>query len=650
LISKDSIEQIIETARVEEVVADFVALKKRGVNYIGLCPFHNEKTPSFTVSPAKGIYKCFGCGAAGNSVNFVMEHEKMSYPDALRYLAQKYNITIEETALDNEQIAKQNEKESLYILAAFAQKHFTKNLHYTDEGRSVGLSYFKERGFNLPTIEKFQLGYAPDDYQNLTQTANEQGYALNLLEKTGLVKQKDERYFDFFRARVIFPVHNLTGKVVGFGARTLKNDKKEPKYLNSPETEIYNKSNILYGIYFAKKAIVANDNCFLVEGYTDVISLHQAGIENVVASSGTSLTSGQIRLIKRYTPNITILYDGDAAGIKASFRGIDMILEEGMNVKIVLFPDGDDPDSYARKVSSQELENFIHQQAKDFLLFKTGLLYEEAKNDPVKKSALIKEIVTSIALIPDAIMRSVYIKECSRLFDINEQTLIFELNKLRRQKIKNQPGNEALPETTQTHLTNEVQKTEEKILDELLPQEQNLVRLLLNYADKQLEFEIENEAKQKELLITTVAEYILFELQQDGLELKTPELKAIVDEYMLALENNLILTDKYFLQKTENGLNKTAIDMISLPYTISPKWNEKYRIRTKTESDKISLTVRNAIYSYKLKHILQLTYKLQEKLKLNLSEQEIDELLRQQLLLNEVKKIISEELGRIIVK
>ncbi len=650
MISKDSIEQIIETARVEEVVADFVALKKRGVNYIGLCPFHNEKTPSFTVSPAKGIYKCFGCGAAGNSVNFVMEHEKMSYPDALRYLAQKYNITIEETALDNEQIAKQNEKESLYILAAFAQKHFTKNLHYTDEGRSVGLSYFKERGFNLPTIEKFQLGYAPDDYQNLTQTANEQGYALNLLEKTGLVKQKDERYFDFFRARVIFPVHNLTGKVVGFGARTLKNDKKEPKYLNSPETEIYNKSNILYGIYFAKKAIVANDNCFLVEGYTDVISLHQAGIENVVASSGTSLTSGQIRLIKRYTPNITILYDGDAAGIKASFRGIDMILEEGMNVKIVLFPDGDDPDSYARKVSSQELENFIHQQAKDFLLFKTGLLYEEAKNDPVKKSALIKEIVTSIALIPDAIMRSVYIKECSRLFDINEQTLIFELNKLRRQKIKNQPGNEALPETTQTHLTNEVQKTEEKILDELLPQEQNLVRLLLNYADKQLEFEIENEAKQKELLITTVAEYILFELQQDGLELKTPELKAIVDEYMLALENNLILTDKYFLQKTENGLNKTAIDMISLPYTISPKWNEKYRIRTKTESDKISLTVRNAIYSYKLKHILQLTYKLQEKLKLNLSEQEIDELLRQQLLLNEVKKIISEELGRIIVK
>lgn len=650
MITKDTIEQIIETARIEEVVGDFISLKKRGTNYIGLCPFHNEKTPSFTVSPAKGIYKCFGCGAAGNAVNFVMEHEKTSYPDALRYLAQKYNIPVEENVLNTEQVAQQNEKESLYIATAFAQKHFTYNLHYTDEGRSVGLSYFKERGFNLPTIEKFQLGYAIDDYQNLTDKAKEKGYSLIYLEKTGLVKQKDERYFDFFRARVIFPIHNITGKVIGFGARTLKEDKKEPKYLNSPETDIYNKSNMLYGIYFAKKAILANDNCYLVEGYTDVISLHQAGIENVVASSGTSLTTGQIRLIKRYTNNITILYDGDAAGIKASFRGIDMILEEGMNVKVVLFPDGNDPDSYSRKVSTQELQDFITKQAKDFLLFKTGLLYEEAKNDPVKKASLIKEIVSSIALIPDTIMRSVYIKECSRLFDIAEQTLIFELNKLLRKKIKSVQDEHSLPEATETHLINQLEKTEEKVQDELLPQERDLVRLLLNYADKQLEFEIENEDKQKELLVITVAEYILFELQQDGLELKTPELKAIVDEYILALENDLILTDSYFIQKTENGLNKTVIDMVSLPYTISPKWNEKYRIRTKTESDKISLTVRNAVYSYKLKYIMQLIYKLQQQLKLDLTPEETDEILKQQLLLNQVKKIISEELGRVVIK
>lgn len=452
MIPKETISAIFEASRIDEVVGEFVSLKKRGANMLGLCPFHNEKTPSFNVSPVKGIYKCFGCGKAGNSVNFIMEHEQMNYPEALRWLAKKYNIPIEEEEQTPEQVQANNERESLYVVCSFAQKNFTETLWETDEGKSVGLSYYHQRGFTDDTIHKFQLGYSLDKWRGFSDAAIAAGHKLDYLVKAGLTISKEapestaggppeqERFFDRFSARVIFPVHNVSGRVIAFGGRTLKTDKKIAKYINSPETDIYHKSKVLYGLYFSKKRIVEEDNCYLVEGYTDVISLHQAGIENVVASSGTSLTVDQIRLIRRYTPNITILYDGDSAGIKASFRGIDLVLEEGMNVRVLLFPDGEDPDSFSKKISSTELKAFIKENSKDFLAFKAQLLNSEAAHDPIKKAGLIKEMVESISLIPEPIYRSVYIKECSRIMDVDEQALLSELNKLRRKKQYDKPA------------------------------------------------------------------------------------------------------------------------------------------------------------------------------------------------------------------
>ena len=444
MISKPTIARIIESARIEEVVADFLTLKKRGVNYIANCPFHNEKTPSFNVNPVRNIYKCFGCGKGGDSVSFVMEHEKMTYPEALRYIAKKYNIEIEELYDRNleEEKKLENEKESLYVVNAYAQKYFTETLLNTDEGKSIGLSYFKERGLSDETIHKFQLGYAPDKRTAFTDTALKNGYNLEYLTKSGLtIKVEDEqggatKYYDRFAGRVLFPIHNITGRIIGFGGRALKKDVKA-KYVNSPENEIYHKSNVLYGMNIARKAISNEDNCFLVEGYMDVVSMHQAGIENAVASSGTSLTAEQIKLIKRYTNNITIMYDGDAAGIKASFRGIDMILEEGLNVRVVLFPEGNDPDSYSRSHSETELKAFINENKTDFIRFKTQLLYKETDNDPIKKATLIQEIVNSIALIPSSITRSVFVQECAKLMKMDEQSLITELNKaLRKRYVK----------------------------------------------------------------------------------------------------------------------------------------------------------------------------------------------------------------------
>jgi len=646
VIPKETIEKIFETARIDEVVGEFITLKKRGVNYIGLCPFHNEKTPSFTVSPAKGIYKCFGCSAGGNSVNFVMEHEHMSYPEALRFLAKKYNIPVEEEQLSPEQIQQDNERESLFVVSSFAQKHFTNNLFHTEEGQAIGLSYFKERGFNHETIEKFQLGYALDKTDGLLSEAKEKGYNPELLEKTGLIKNKDNWQFDFFRGRVIFPIHNVTGKVIAFGARTLKNDKKEPKYLNSPETEIYNKSKILYGIFQAKKTIIQNDNCFLVEGYTDVVSLFQAGIENAVASSGTSLTTEQIRLIKRYTPNITILYDGDAAGIKASFRGIDMILEEGMNVKVLLFPDGEDPDSFSKKVSTDELKKFIAGNTKDFIFFKTDILLKEAEGDPIKKAGLIKDLVHSIALIPDPITRSVYTKECSRLFEMNEQTLINELNKSRRANYSKQ-YKEDVPFKEETI---PVSQKEKELINELYPQEQELTRILLSYSTEELQFGIENENGEEELLSTTVGEFILNELYSDELEFEHEEFAEILSEFKLAYNDSLILTQKYFLEKGHDSSGKTAINMIFSPYNLSERWVEKHKVFTRKENDRISYMTRNAVYSYKLKKVMQLIYKIQGQLKSEANEDMIHFLLEQNTMLNEIKKLLSAELGRVMIK
>jgi DNA primase len=421
MINRETIDKIMETARIEEVVGDFVHLKKRGTSLIGNCPFHGEKTPSFHVSVSKGIYKCFGCGKGGDSVRFIMDHEKYSYPEALKFLAQKYNIEVEETVETVQDVEAQNARESLYIVSQFAATFFEDQLWNNAEGKAIGLSYFKERGFREDIIKKFNLGYSPDVWDALTQDAVNHKHAEEYLEKTGLAIRNDKgKLYDRFRGRVMFPIHNFTGRIIGFGGRTLKTDKNVPKYVNSPESDIYHKSNVLYGLFHAKKAIRDQDNCYLVEGYADVLAVHQAHIENVVASSGTSLTIEQIRLIGRFTQNVTILYDGDAAGIKASLRGLDMILEEGLNVKVVSFPTGDDPDSYMHKVGAGAFKSYIEDNRQDFILYKANILLAEAGKDPIKRAGIIRDIVESIAKIPDNIKASVFIRECSRLLEVEE--------------------------------------------------------------------------------------------------------------------------------------------------------------------------------------------------------------------------------------
>ncbi len=444
MIDQHTVDRILDAANIVEVVSDFVTLRRRGANYVGLCPFHDEKTPSFSVSPARGICKCFSCGKGGNSVHFVMEHEQVSFYEALKYLARKYNIEIQEKELTEEEKQRKTDRESMLIVNDFAQKFFSTNLLENAEGRSIGLGYFRERGFGEDIIKKFGLGYSPDKRDALAQEAIRKGYKKDYLLKTGLCLESQQgSLYDRYKGRVIFPIHSLSGKVIAFGGRILKKDEKSAKYVNSPESEVYHKSDVLYGIYHAKQAIVKNDFCYLVEGYTDVLSMHQAGIENVVASSGTSLTPGQIRLIHRFTNNITVLYDGDAAGIKASLRGIDLILQEGMNIKVVLLPDGDDPDSFSKKQSASDFTAYIKANETDFIRFKTNLLLQGAGNDPIKRATLIGDIVRSIAIIPDNILRSIYVQDCARLLNVDENMLLREVNKIRRDKREQDISNTA---------------------------------------------------------------------------------------------------------------------------------------------------------------------------------------------------------------
>ncbi len=683
MISKDTIDKIFDAARIEEVVGDFVNLKKRGVNLIGLCPFHNEKTPSFNVSQARGIYKCFGCGKGGNSVNFIMEHEHMTYPDALRYLARKYNIEIEEKEQTPEEKIQNDERESLYVISSFAQKHFSDNLLNTDEGRSIGLSYFKERGFRPDMIEKFQLGYCLDKWRGFTDAALAAGHKLEFMEKTGLtiVKRPDTqqlvandqdgtnselrtpnlvvskaepselKYFDRFMARVMFPIHNVTGRVIGFGGRTLKADKKVAKYVNSPESEIYHKSKVLYGLYFAKKMIIADDNCFLVEGYTDVISMHQAGIENVVSSSGTSLTTEQIRLIKRYTSNITILYDGDMAGIKASFRGIDMILEEGMNVRVLLFPDGDDPDSYSKKVSTEVLKNFIKENSKDFIAFKTDLLFSEAKNDPIRRATLIKEIVESIALIPEPIHRSVYIKECSRIMDMDEQTLLNELNKIRRKKFndKNTYNNDQ-PDTQINETVTEPRPQPIEVTGSAY-QERDIIRILLMHGAKTLKLEVPGEEGRMEVVEVSVADYALNELHSDAITFDDPSLQKILQMfYDHYIEQGLStpLDNNVFLTHTDPDISRTAVDILATPYTLAA-W-DKHKVPVTLEEDMLKRSIQSAVYSLKMRRLEMMITENQKQIKESADEEEVINLVMEQQALLQAKKAFSAQLGRVVIK
>ena len=489
MIPQDTIMSILDTARIEEVVGDFVSLKKRGANMIGVCPFHKEKTPSFIVSPAKGIFKCFGCGKAGDSVRFIMEHEHYSYPEALRYIARKYGIIIEEKEQSPEDIVAQNEREKMFNINTFAQRYFSETMKTNEEGIAIGMSYFKERGFRDAIIDKFQLGYCLNQRDTFIQHALKNGYSKELLLKIGLASGNEERMYDKYQGRVIFPIHNLTGKVIGFGARILSSDKTKAKYLNSPESEIYNKSQTLYGIYFAKNEISRQDNCILVEGYADVLSMHQAGIENTVASSGTSLTTEQIRLISRYTKNITILYDGDSAGIHAALRGTDMILEEGMNVRIVVLPPDEDPDSFVQHNPIEFVRDYLEKNANDFISFKTQMLLKDASNNPIKKAEVVKDIVNSISVIPDAIFRATYIKECSRMLEMPEQTLINELNKILRARIRKSNG----IQQEQIDVTNIIKTESQEAFVEAAPigfyQEQELVKLLFTYGDREIDID-----------------------------------------------------------------------------------------------------------------------------------------------------------------
>lgn len=582
MISPATIDEVKNRMDIVDVISDFVSLKKSGQNYKALSPFTNEKTPSFFVVPAKGIFKDFSSGKGGDAITFVMEHEGMSYAEAIRFLAKKYGVAIQEEQAETSQ--ESQERDALYILMNFAKDYYRDNLLKTEEGRSVGLTYFRERGFNDRTLEKFELGYALEGWEHFSAEAIQKGYNRELLEKAGLVvKKEDGTAYDRFRGRVIFPVHSISGKVIAFGARMLGKDKNQPKYINSPETEIYHKSNVLYGLYQAKNSIRQHDNCYLVEGYTDVISMHQSDVDNVVASSGTALTEEQIKLIRRFTENVTVLFDGDAAGIKAALRGIDMILKGGLNVRVALFPDGEDPDSYSRKVGTSAFQQFLKDHAQDFISFKAGLYAREAGGDPIRKAESIKEIVQSISLIPDPVKRSVYLQETSHQLKISEAVLITELNKIliqeRKRKDRDAPV-EVMPLPAETTV-------EEQTISKLDPstmvyyQERETIRLLLNYADQALE---DNK----------VASFLVQELED--VEFTNEVFRDIYGRFKEGVERGDRVDSQYFLQQGSAEIKKAVTDLLTSRYEVSPHWRDKYKIYFPGEADNLgSLTLTNVL-------------------------------------------------------
>ncbi len=637
MIAEKTVQEILDTARVEDIIEEFVHLKRRGANLLGLCPFHNEKTPSFTVSPGKNMYKCFGCGKGGSAVQFLMEHESLRFPDALRFLAKKYNIEIEETFSSKENMQERQMQDSLYIVNQYARDYYQEQLFESDAGKSVGLSYFKERGFREETIRKFGLGFAPNAKNAFTSKAKTSGHKEEMLKKLGLTSQYGS---DFFRNRVMFTIHNLSGKVIAFAGRILVNNKKAPKYINSPETEIYNKSRVLYGAYYAKKAIRQLDECIIVEGYTDVISLHQAGIENVVASSGTSLTVGQIQLVKRFTSTIKILYDGDPAGIKAALRGLDLVLEQDMNVKVVLLPEGEDPDSYLQKAGATEFRKYIDEQAKDFILFKTQLLLKETANDPIKRSELIKDIVGSIALIPDPIKRSLYIKECATVMGVEEQLLVEESNKaaaLHRRKQRQQEQREQRREQREQRQQSSQQggsppprgdsfpdapppMTEEDEAGGAAPapperkaignefQEKDIIRLLMEYGEEWYD--------EEEKL--NVATYILSNIEDIIDDFDNKLYEKIAKDCLQRLVENKKINSQYFLNHTDEEVRKLAVDVLQSPFEFSPNWEEMHSItlRTQPMPDKnFTKDSEQSLNRFRLNKITSLLKKNQERIK-----------------------------------
>lgn len=593
MIKQNTIDLVFETARVEEVIGDFVQLKRAGSNLKGLSPFSNEKSPSFMVSPVKQIWKDFSTGKGGNSVTFLMEHEHFSFPEAIRYLAKKYNIEIEETVSSDEDKAVANEKESMYLVSEFAGKYFQHVLWEEEEGKAIGLTYFKERGFSNETIKKFNLGYSPNTWDALTKEALGKAYKLEFLEKTGLTIFGEDKQFDRFKGRVMFPIQSMSGRVLGFGGRILTNDKKAAKYLNSPESEIYHKSNVLYGIFHAKQAIAKFDNCFLVEGYTDVIQMHQAGIENVVSSSGTALTSNQIRLINRLTKNITVLFDGDAAGLRASIRGIDLILEEGMNVKVCSFPDGDDPDSFAKKTPYEDLVKYLDENAKDFIQFKASLLMQDAKNDPIKKADLIRDMVISISKIPDRIKREIYIQECSRIMDISEDVLFSTLAQMAQKDLSEANKKFKQEQKAFEVVKNESTETIAKI-DVVTLLEKSILEILLLYGHHEVEFEnvfiqFDENGKEMETIEKVkhkIYERIYLSLQEDEIELANPIFNAIYIDLIAQFHQNEDFDKNHYLNNLipEHAEVVTDILMNDEKYQLHG-WLDKKQVFVKEKDD-----------------------------------------------------------------
>ncbi|MDR0873061.1 MAG: DNA primase [Prevotellaceae bacterium] len=655
MIDQSTIDKISEATKILEVVSDFVTLKKSGTNYKGCCPFHTEKTPSFNVSPSKEIFKCFGCGKGGNAVHFVMEHESLSYYDALRYLARKYHIEIQERELSPEELAQRTDRESMLVLNAYAQKYFSNTLHKHAEGRAIGLSYFRERGFRDDIVEKFQLGYSLEKKDAFTENALKNGYKKEYSVKTGLtVETEDGTLIDRFRGRVMFPIHGLSGKVVGFGGRVLKSDAKTAKYLNSPESKIYVKSNELYGIFFAKQSIVKNDCCYLVEGYTDVISMHQSGIENVVSSSGTSLTGGQIRLISRFTQNITVLYDGDNAGIKAAIRGIDLLLEEGMNVRVLLLPNGEDPDSFSRKMNAADFVKYINDNQTDFIRFKTQLLLEEAGKDPVKRALLIKDIVKSIAVIPDNIIRSVYVRECSKMLEIDEVDIFNEIGIINKDKRVNNVWQ-------QKTAVSQVYKTEQQTAAEqagALPEKKKkpdtealeILRCLVRYGEQFLFQDEENK-------VHNVASYIIAELENDGLQLENPLHQQFLNEAKERCYTENWNAEKHFKNHQDINISGIAIDLITEPYQLSkihdkitppPKTEEEQR---QQEHERLLNLIPRVVFEYKNRIVSDKIKHLQEEIKTAQEENadNLDSLLIEFSQMDKIRKQLAQFLGERII-
>jgi DNA primase len=640
MIDRNTIDRIFAAANIVEVIGEFVNLKRSGQNYRGLSPFKNEKTPSFFVSPAKGIFKCFSTGIGGNVVNFLMEHEKITYPDALHYLARKYNIEIIEKEETPEERQIKNERESLLAINLYACQYFIDTLH-TVEGKAIGLSYFAERGFREDTLAKFQLGYAREDRNAFTRTAIEKSYKLDYLVKTGLTIQHENNTYDRFHGRVIFPIHGLTGQILGFAGRILKTDEKTAKYLNSPESEIYHKSDILYGLFQARQPILKSDKCFLVEGYTDVISLHQSGIENVVASSGTSLTINQIRLIKRFTHNITILYDGDEAGIKASLRGIDLLLEEGLNVRVVLLPNGEDPDSFARKNNAQAFTGFILAHEADFISFKTNLLKKEAESDPIKRANLISEIVRTISVIPESIARSVYIRECSKLLDVDEKILYAETARLRNnrneQKVRQADVKEYVPQAERTP------DARAGLIPENSPAEKEVIRLILLFGNQTFSLPQPGNADNE----IRVVDYLLHEIQQDELEFHHPVFNQIYTEICSQSNNKDFNFQEYFVRHSEETLSKTAADLITVAYDLSRIWKRRENYY-ETEEMKLNETIPEAILAFKNEKVLKLLKDAENDLRYAQEQDDLERIQNLQskfMILNTLKMSLSKGLG-----